>query len=292
MEKLGNLTIILSSYSCNKNCPFCIAKNNKKFGSMEDDFDALEKQLEVLRKNNIRFERFVLSGNGEPSLYNLEKLQECARIIKQNEDLFDRLRVHSSGNIFLEKEKFELFNNLVSDVEFDILRIAIDPKKDMKVLGYNQDYTKAESFKKAKRIKMDIGLTKELETNTFPQELERVLQEHPNIGLIRFKDLMSGEDEQSKQAIWVRENRMNKKEFLDFTNNLLSYYGIQKLKDLKSKNGVNIVLENTGNYTRDVVYNGGLIRDYKENPIDISILQIMATRVDNDRGLIYYGTDR
>lgn len=292
MEKLGNLTIILSSYSCNKNCPFCIAKNNKKFDGIVDDFDALEKQLDILRKNNIRFERVVLSGNGEPSLYDLKKLQECAVIIKKNEDLFDRLRIHSSGNIFLEKEKFDLFNNLVSDVEFDILRIAIDPQKDMQVLGYIQDYTKTEEFKKAKRIKMDIGLTKELESRTFPQELERLLQKNPNIALIRFKDLMSGENEQSKQAMWVRENRMSKKEFMDFTNNLLSYYGITKLNDLRSKSGVNIVLENTGNYPRDVVYNAGLIRDYKENPIDISMLQIMATRVDNHRDLIYYGADR
>lgn len=31
---LNNLTLILGSYECNKNCPYCIAKNNKKFISM------------------------------------------------------------------------------------------------------------------------------------------------------------------------------------------------------------------------------------------------------------------
>ena len=47
MYKLGNLTIILPSYNCDRNCPFCIAKNNRKFNSIEDlNLNALKKALE------------------------------------------------------------------------------------------------------------------------------------------------------------------------------------------------------------------------------------------------------
>jgi len=33
MYRLGNLTIVLPSYKCDKACPFCIAKNNRKFNN-------------------------------------------------------------------------------------------------------------------------------------------------------------------------------------------------------------------------------------------------------------------
>lgn len=46
MYKLGKLTIILPSYKCDRNCPFCIAKNNRKFNSDKDlNFEALAKAL-------------------------------------------------------------------------------------------------------------------------------------------------------------------------------------------------------------------------------------------------------
>ena len=37
---INNLTLVLGSYVCNKNCPYCIAKNNMKF-SNEDRLDTL-----------------------------------------------------------------------------------------------------------------------------------------------------------------------------------------------------------------------------------------------------------
>lgn len=293
MYKLGNLTIIFPSYSCDRSCPFCIAKNNRKFnGSKLGDFDELIEQLEQFRKNGISFERIVLSGNGEPSLYSLEELKRCARIIKDNEDLFDVLRVHTSGNIFWEKEKFDLFNELVSDVEFDVLRVAINSEKDMQVLEYNRDYTQAEEFKRAKRIKFDIGLTRELESDTLPEELEKLLQDNPNVGLIRFKNLMSGEHEESIQAKWVKGNRMSKDEFIKFATNLLSYYKCTSIDDLTSKSWKRIIFENSGNYPKDIVYSDGMIRDYTEKPIDISTLKRMALRVDNTKALSYDDIDR
>ena len=287
MYKLGNLTIVLPSYNCDKNCPFCIAKNNKKFKGEKEDFVSLASQLKKLKENGIKFDRIVLSGNGEPSLYSIEELKEYAKIIKENEELFDTLRVHTSGNIFWEKEKFELFNNLVSNVEFDVLRLAVDASKDMGFLGYNRDYTQSELFKRVKKIKIDIGLTKNLESEGFSELIEKLIDNNNNIGIIRFKNLMSGENEQSKQATWVRENQMTKKEFMCFANDLLEYCKSTTINNLKTKNGTKIIIENSGNYLKDIVYSNGELRDYSEKKLDIKEMKNMSMKVDNTKELIY-----
>lgn len=287
MYKLGNLTIVLPSYNCDKNCPFCIAKNNKKFKGEKEDFVSLANQLKKLKENGIKFDRIVLSGNGEPSLYSIEELKEYAKIIKENEELFDTLRVHTSGNIFWEKEKFELFNNLVSNVEFDVLRLVVNASKDMRFLGYNRDYTQSELFKRAKKIKIDIGLTKNLESEGFSELIEELIDNNNNIGIIRFKNLMSGENEQSKQATWVRENQMTKKEFMCFANNLLEHCKSTTINNLKTKNGTKIIIENSGNYLKDIVYSNGELRDYSEKKLDIIEMKNMAMKVDNTKELIY-----
>lgn len=287
MYKLGNLTIILSSYNCDKNCPFCIAKNNRKFNNKEENLKNLVKQLELFRNNDIRFERVVLSGNGEPSLYDLEELKKHAIIFKDNEDLFDGLRVHTSGNIFFEKEKFELFNELISNVEFDVLRVDIDPMSDMQILGYNRDYMKTESFKRARKIKFDIGLTKLLLNDLFPSKLERMLNDNLNIRIIRFKDLMIGEREESVQAKWIKQNRMRKNEFFNFSKMFLSHFGYTSMNELNLENGSRIIFENSGNYPKDVVYSNGLIMDYSQRNLDIDILRKMALKVDNSKTLNY-----
>lgn len=172
-----------------------------------------------------------------------------------------------------------------------MLRVAIDPQKDMEVLGYARDYTQSSEFQKAKKIKFDIGLTRNLESSTCAQDLEELLQAHPNIDLIRFKSLMPGENEQSVQATWVRENRMSKDEFMEFAKGILKYYSSKSLQGLKSTSGKRIALENSGNYPKDVVFSNGIIMDYSESPIDIPALQRMALKFDNTRALRYDGIE-
>jgi len=287
MYKLENFTIILPSYKCDKGCPFCIAKNNQKFNNEKsDDFENLAKQFDILRKEKIRFNRIVLSGNGEPSLYPLEVLEKYAEIIKENSDMFDILRIHSSGNIFFEDEKFQLFNNLVVDVEFDVLRAAAEGKKDMTILRYGRDYLQSDNFKKAKSIKMDMALTKKITDDSFFRELSELLNKNPNIRLIRFKNLMAGENEKSQQAKWVRENRMSKDEFVKFANNLLLYFHKNSLDEL-CLGEKRIVFEKSGNYPKDVVFSNGGIIDYSERPLSIQTLKQMSEIVDNDKKLEY-----
>lgn len=290
---LGNLTIVLPSYKCDKNCPFCIAKNNRKFNDEGENFKALEDQLKILRENNIVFDKVVLSGNGEPSLYDLETLKKYAKILKDHENYFNTLRIHTSGNIFFEPDKFNLFNNLTDNIEFDIMRAAIDSTQDMKTLGYQRDYTKTPEFKNAKRIKIDIALTKKLEDeNVFPKMLDQFILDNPNIKLIRFKYLMTGDNSDSKQAKWIISERMKKENFVSFGHKLLDYYNCSNLNDLMSSNGTKILFERCGNYAKDIIFNGGQLKDYNENPISISNLQYMANTVDESKDLTYNDIER
>ena len=102
---------------------------------------------------------------------------------------------------------------------------------------------------------------------------------------------MPGENEQSVQATWVRENRMSKDEFMEFAKGILKYYSSKSLQGLKSTSGKRIALENSGNYPKDVVFSNGIIMDYSESPIDIPALQRMALKFDNTRALRYDGIE-
>lgn len=106
--ELGNLTLITTRNICNKNCPFCIAKSagkvyNKTIVNI-DEFRDFENILQKLDKKNIRFNRFVLSGNGEPSFYEYEQILTIVKSIKKHINIFNGVRIHTSGNIFFDEK--------------------------------------------------------------------------------------------------------------------------------------------------------------------------------------------
>lgn len=211
--ELGNLTLITTRNVCNKNCPFCIAKSagkiyNKATANIEE-FHDFENILQKLDKKNIRFNRFVLSGNGEPSFYEYEHILTICKIYKKHINIFNGVRIHTSGNIFFDERKFNLFNEL-ENVEFDILRVSLDSKRDIQILEYDKDYTKTKSFKMAKNIKIDIALTNILEHENFVEELKKYIDKYPNIKNVRLKELLCGKEDTS-QTKWINDHRLDKK---------------------------------------------------------------------------------
>ncbi len=254
---LNNLTLILGSYICDKNCPYCIAKNNQKFVT-NDNIESLNEILSELEKNDLKFKRFVLSGNGEPSKYTYEQLKFILFKLESHPELFESLRVHSSGNIFSEPKKFDLFNSSELDTEIEVLRVSFDSKVDMEVLGYNIDYLQTPEFRRCKGIKCDITLTDYLEIGNIKNELEKFMNENPSISKIRFKKLMIGDFDDTKQAIWVRNHLLNDEEIKKILNSLnLVCNG----EVYTSEDGV-IVYKPVGDYDTDIVINNGEIKDY------------------------------
>lgn len=264
ITSLNNLTLILGSYKCNKNCPYCIAKNNQKFDNDKLDLVKLNNLLSELENNDIKFNRFVLSGNGEPSLYPYQLLVSIRDIINKNKNLFKKFRLHSSGNIFFEEDKFKLFNTGEIPFELEVLRTSFDSKIDKDVLKYEQDYLQSSLFSKSKNIKCDVALTDILNIDSFKDELYTFLLTHPSIKSIRLKKLIPG-DNKTKQKNWVLEHNLSD----DVINKIINDLDLEKFGDTyRSKDGI-IIYKPSGNYDKDLVINNGVIKDYNCNEYNL-----------------------
>jgi len=268
ITKLGNITLVLGSYSCNKNCPYCIAKNNQKFISY-DQLNKLNNILSELSNYGFSFERFVLSGNGEPSKYSIDDLQLILDSLNNNSELFKVLRVHSSGNIFDEKDKFDLFNNSNIPVEYEILRVAFDSDIDRYVLDYDVNYLEKDTFKKNINIKCDIALTDYLEKDNIKESLNEFLRENPSISKIRLKKLMVGDNDTTKQAMWVKEHTLNEEEI----NKIIYSLDLIKKDDTYTSIDGKIIYKPTGDYENDLVINNGEIKDYNNKVYTLTKLR-------------------
>lgn len=276
MKTLGNLTFILNNNKCNKKCPFCIAKaSNKIYNkttkySNEFNFKQLEIILKKFEEQNCKFNRFVLSGNGEPSLYEYKQLQGIVNMIYKHQNLFNGFRIHTSGNIFFEKEKFELFNN-ISNIEFNILRISLKDQEDIKILKYKKNYLETKEFYNAKRVKCDIALTNILNIQNFYSELIHFINENESIKVIRLKELLCPEDS-SKEKQWIKNhkltteqiNKINNSITLD-KNNIFDkkigekyYYGNEKIKFIYGETG------NFKYYDNDFIISNNNLMNYQE----------------------------
>lgn len=250
-RKINNLTLVLSSYRCNKSCPYCIAKNNMKFIA-NDNLKELSSILKKLSENNIKVKRFVVSGNGEPSLYSLDELKQIKTSILENHDLFELIRIHSSGNIFFEEDKFNLFNEL--NAEFEVLRVSLNAIDDMSILKYNENYLDSDLFKGCNNVKCDIALTDYL--GDF--DIQQFLNDNPSIKKIRFKTLL-GTYNDTSFGNWVKKHTLSYDEI----------QGIIKYLNLSYNNGVyesddkKIIYKPSGNYINDYVITGGCIQNYE-----------------------------
>ena len=263
----NNLTLILGSYRCNKNCPYCIAKNNQKF-SVCDNLERLDEILNELQENDIRFKRFVVSGNGEPSLYSLEDLRLIKESLLKYRDLFEIVRVHSSGNIFNEEDKFDIFGLADLPLEFEILRVALDSNVDMEVLEYNNNYLESPLFKRG-NIKCDIALTDYLENTDLLFQLNHFLENNPSIKKVRLKRLLVGDNDTTIQAKWVKEHSLDNDEIQRVVKELglTLENGIYQSEDRK------ILYKMSGDYDFDYVVNAGEFQNYENKKCHIKVLR-------------------
>lgn len=250
-RKINNLTLVLSSYRCNKSCPYCIAKNNMKFIA-NDNLKELSSTLKVLSENNIKVKRFVVSGNGEPSLYSLDKLKQIRTAILENRDLFELIRIHSSGNIFFEEDKFNLFNEL--NAEFEVLRVSLNASDDMNILKYNKNYLDSDLFKNCNNVKCDIALTDYL--GDF--DIEQFFKDNQSIKKIRFKTLLGTYNDNSF-GNWVKKHTLN----YDEIQKIIKYLNLSYNNGVYESADKRIIYKPSGNYINDYVITGGNIQNYE-----------------------------
>lgn len=222
MEKvyLDNFSIVLDSFKCNRNCPYCIAKNDKRFTfEGNEDFTQLDSLFKKISKQQIHFRKVMILGNGEPALYPYEELNKIVKAILNNKELFDKVRLYTSGIVFNKTRVFNLFNNLSKqgiDCEFVPLIVTIDEKIDQSVLGHKSRYLNTNNFKKAKVIKLDIALTDYLNIKTFISDIKTFLDNNYNISTVKFRILRLGKDLNSKQSQWGLKHAYSKEQIVEF----------------------------------------------------------------------------
>lgn len=272
--KYKEFELIGSSFKCDKNCPYCTAKITK-WPVLDDKFELLEKKLNYLKDNNIRFRYFIFCGNGEPSLHDFNDFKTIVEATR-NVNIFEEKRLQSSGNIFYEDEKLDLIKN---DFMVEITRISLDSKEDMKVLGYKRDYINTDNFKKAK-VRLNYVLMKDKSFEEYLEEIKKYIEKYPNIITVSLKtlNLNTRKDEiDNPYSQWIMENALTKDdtdkiiEFMNFNANFVT--SDEKFFDRfewKYK-GVPITFyaKKLDYGYSNIVYYGGELVDYHLNKINI-----------------------
>lgn len=205
--KYKEFELILSSFRCNKNCPYCTAKITK-WPVVDDKIHRLETQLDYLKSQGISFRYFIFCGNGEPSLHSYETIQTVVNTIKKA-GLFDEFRFQSSGNIFFEKDKLDLIKK---DFIVEITRVDFDSKKDMEILGYDKDYINSPLFKEA-NIRLNYVMLKHKSFEEYLAEIKKYLDTYPNIKTVSLKTLnlnTHNNDINNPYSQWILNNALTK----------------------------------------------------------------------------------
>jgi organic radical activating enzyme len=246
MNKYKNFIITLSSYACDKNCPYCIAKMNK-LDFKPEKLDRLAEDVARLKNEGHQFKACVLSGNGEPSLYEVDFLQEVKEIMEQA-NIFKTKRIQTSGNLFFHDEKFDLFKDWL----IEVTRVSKDFEKDSQILKYKKDYMKTEAFKQA-NIRMNTVLLKD---NVF-HIIEDISEyaTYPNISQIAIKFLDKSLDEMAtKQDKWINEHGVDytkAQEIIELLSKHFTYKGHEFQNHMWEVNGKIISMYVNDQYNTD-----------------------------------------
>lgn len=272
--KYKEFEFILSSFKCDKNCPYCTAKITK-WPVVDDHIDMLEEKLEYLKNEGITFRYFIFCGNGEPSLASLDNFKKIVDATR-NVNIFDEKRLQSSGNIFYEDEKL---NYIKDDFIVEITRVSFDSEKDMKILGYKRDYINSENFKKA-NVRLNYVMMKDKSFTEYLEEIKKYIDTYSNIKTVSLKTLnLNTKDDNinNPYSKWILENALTKKDADDVIE-FMSKNANFVVSDLKFfdryewvYNGVPITFyaKKLDYGCSNIVYYGGRLVDYHLNDIKL-----------------------
>ena len=270
--KYKEFVLTLSSFNCNKNCPYCTAKITR-WPIVDDQIHLLERQLLFLKEKGITFRYFVFSGNGEPSLHSYETIQKVCRALK-NVNIFDEKRFQSSGNIFFEPEKLKLIKD---DFIVEITRVAFDPEEDMKTLGYKQNYLESPLFRKA-TVRLNYVLMKNKKFEEYLTDIKRYIDTYPNIGTVSLKTLnlnTRNDCLDNPHSQWIMAHALTKKDSDDIVRYMSEHAEFQR-KDEKffdryewiyAGKPITFYVKKLDYGLSNVIYYGGKLVNYHLQPL-------------------------
>ncbi len=180
-----NFVYTFKNYRCNKRCPYCITKILRK--RSPEDIDQLKQQI-----NNTRgdLDTFVLSGNGEPSLYSTQDLI-TVRDMAVASSRFDDYRIQTSGALFHDRHKLRLFDGWLKEITI----IDIDEDADMKIMRHRMNFMTL--AKRADRVRVNIVITNE-NKDYVPEWIDELLMDFETVAI----KILDGDNP------WIVENAL------------------------------------------------------------------------------------
>ena len=182
----------------------------------------MEQHFKELRNLGINFRYFILSGNGEPSLHGIDTLKTICNATR-TVNIFDEKRIQSSGNIFFEPEKLDLFKR---DFMIEITRTHFDSKQDMQTLGYKRDYIATKVFQNTPNIRLNYVMLKTKSFDEYMTEIRKYIDTYPNIKTISLKTLnLNTMDSGTNNPYsgWILQNGMTKSDTDTIIKNMSKY---------------------------------------------------------------------
>lgn len=226
MRDYKELEIILSSFACDKNCPYCTAKITK-WGYVDDDTHLLGLNVAEMKELGYTFHYVTIGGNGEPTLHSYEKLKEIV-------EMFDDFnipvkRVLTSGNVFRpeSREKLELFKQ--HGWVFECTTTSFNGELDRETQGYDFDYFNTDAFAGA-RVRLNYVML-ERNKDIFIDEIEKFHVLYPNIETFAIKLLnvntLTGKVD-NPLSKWIVDNAVPKSRRQHIKNRLDAEFGESK----------------------------------------------------------------
>lgn len=203
------LEIILSSFSCDKGCPYCTAKITQ-WETVVDDIHMLSLYVGQLKELGYTFRYVTIGGNGEPTLHSYTKLKELVEMFDDYTGITIK-RVLTSGNVFRdeERDKYSLFKE--HGWIFEVTSTNFDFSMDGNTQNYLFNYFKTQAFMEAP-VRLNYVL---LENNRkyFVEDIKNFLKKFDNIQTIGLKLLNINTKTglvDNKYSQWIVDNAIPK----------------------------------------------------------------------------------
>lgn len=202
------LEIILGSYDCDKDCPYCTAKITR-WDKVEDNLTLLGFNVAQLKELGYTFKYVTLGGNGEPTKYSYNQLKKIVQMFRGWDGSVKK--VLTSGNIFRpeNEDKYRLFVD--NGWLFECTVTSSDIRVSNQEQGYDFDYLSTDAFKDA-RVRMNLALIK---GRDYVSEANELLSRYPNIEMLCLKLLnvntRTGEVDNGYSK-WVVDNAIPKEQ--------------------------------------------------------------------------------
>ena len=224
IKNFKDFELILPSFNCNRDCPYCTAKITK-WETRELNLNIFKNKLAELEEKGYHFKYFILCGNGEPSLYSLKTLKTIFDTVKNHRKLFEFIRVQTSGNLFYEEEKLKVLPN---DAIIEITRVHEDFNTDKEILKYNDNYIETKAFKNWKNIRLNMVVLKDATAESLIRQAESYSNKFSNIKTISIKTLNLNTktgNTNNKYSQWILNNAVSRADCMKIVQEMQNILG-------------------------------------------------------------------